>query len=202
LNRSIFSIFLDNFALSINKNLLEIFPLSWTITKTFFVFLRNWIRHYESMRQLLYTSLSQQLKIIETINVADILFWYIIRKGKKLTARIVFFKFLKKFKKNYALPGLAIFVHAMLMVEPHIWLKKKKIAGRLYEIPIYISAHRSKCIAIRWLLQAAKKRKWASITDSLSQEVWDACFKKGGAFLNKELVQLTAKRNKAYLRWL
>ncbi len=201
LNWSILSVFLENFSLSNGKISNEIFPLSRTVTKTFFIFLWNWIKHYESMWNLLYTSFSQQVKIIEDINVPDMLFRYIIRKGKKLTARTVFFKFLKKFKKKYSLPGLAIFTHAMLMVEPNVWLKKKKIAGRLYEIPIYISSNRSKCIAIRWLLQAAKKWKRASITESLSQEVWDACFKKGGAFANKELVQLTVKRNKAYLRW-
>lgn len=130
------------------------------------------------------------------------LFRFIIRKGKKLTARRVFLKFLKKFKKKYALPPLLIFTHALLMVEPKVWVKEKKIAGRQYDIPIYISSNRSKRIAIRWLLQAAKKRKRASITESLSQEVWDACFKKGGAFSNKENLHVVIKRNKSYMRWL
>jgi len=106
----------------------------------FFVFLRNRIRHYDNVKLLLFKSFNQQVNLDDDINVADILFKYIIRKGKKLTARIVFLKFLKKFKKKYALPGLAIFTHALLSVEPRIWLKKKKIAGRVYEIPIYISA--------------------------------------------------------------
>ena len=150
---------------------------------------------------MLYTSLNQQLKMVEEINVAQVLFKYILRKGKKLTARMVFLKFLKNFKKTFALPALAIFVHALLYVEPKIWLKEKKIAGRVYEIPIYISSSWSKRIAIRWLLQAAKKRKWAGIVESLTQEVWDACLKWGGAFNNKEKIQLTAKKNKAYLRW-
>jgi ribosomal protein S7 len=55
------------------------------------------------------------------------------------------------------MPALAIFTHAVLKTEPKIWLKKKKIAGRLYEIPIFISSRRSKAIAIRWLLEYAKK---------------------------------------------
>ena len=81
------------------------------------------------------------------------------------------------------------------------WLKQKKIAGKLYEIPIYISSSRSKRIAVRWLLQAAKKWKRAGIVESLTQEVWDACLKWGGAFNNRENLHLTAKKNKAYLRW-
>jgi len=47
---------------------------------------------------------------------------------------------LRKFKRKYNLPGLAIFAHAMLYIEPKVWLKEKKMAGRLYQIPIYISS--------------------------------------------------------------
>jgi small subunit ribosomal protein S7 len=148
---------------------------------------------------LFHASVTQNLKVIDEFNVARILFRYIIRKGEKFTARRVFLKFLKKFKKNYALPPLMIFAHALLFVEPKIWLKEKKIAGKVYQIPIYISPKRSKSIAIRWLLQAAKKRQTASITDSLAQEVWDACFKRGLAYNNKESLLVTAKKNKAYL---
>lgn len=202
LSRPLYLIFMDNFTLTGNKVTQNVFPLGRVLKKNFYIFLKKWIESYERIRYLLYTSFSQQVKMVDKINVPDILFKYIIWKGKKLTAWTVFLKFLKKFKKKYNLPGLAIFAHAMLFIEPKVWLKEKKMAGRVYEIPIYISASRSWRIAIWWLLQAAKKWKRASITDSLAHEVWDACFKRGGAFNNKELVQQTVKRNKAYLRWL
>jgi small subunit ribosomal protein S7 len=194
--------FFKSFSFSGLKSTQYFYLLSHNFTMRFFVFLRNRIRHYDNVKLLLFKSFNQQVNLDDDINVADVLFKYIIRKGKKLTARIVFLKFLRKFKKKYALPGLAIFTHALLSVEPRIWLKKKKIAGRVYEIPIYISASWSKRIAVRWLLQAAKKRKRASITDSLALEVWDACFRRGGAYNNKESTQLLAHWNKAYLRWL
>lgn len=194
--------FLENFS-NVGKNLdKDFFYLSRNLTKTFFTFFKNRIKHYEQIRFLFYTSFSHQAKILNEFNVADVLFRFIIWKGKKLTAWRVFLKFLKKFKKWYSLPPLLIFTHALLMVEPKIWIKEKKIAGRQYDIPIYISSNRSKRIAIRWLLQAAKKWKWASITESLSQEVWDACFKKGGAFSNKENLHIIIKRNKSYMWWL
>lgn len=201
ITRSLSFYFLENFVNNSNA-IKNVFPLGWGLTKTFFVFLKKWIKTYEMIWFFTYTSFSQQVKLVDKFNVPDIFFWYIIWKGKKLTARTVFLKFLKKFKKKYNLPGLAVFAHAMLFIEPKVWLKEKKMAGRVYEIPIYISSSWSKWIAIRWLLQAAKKRKWASIVDSLAQEVWDACFKRGAAFNNKETVQQTVKRNKAYLRWL
>lgn len=194
--------FLDNFTLTGNKVIQNVFPLGWSLQRNFYFFLKKRIESYERVRYLLYTSFSQQVKMVDKINVPDVLFKYIIWKGKKLTAWTVFLKFLRKFKRKYNLPGLAIFAHAMLYIEPKVWLKEKKMAGRLYQIPIYISSSWSCWIAIWWLLQAAKKWKWASITDSLAQEVWDACFKRGAAFNNKEVVQQTVKRNKAYLRWL
>jgi hypothetical protein len=120
------------------------FPDPYSLSNTFFFFLKSRVKHYENIRYLLYTSFSQQIKIIEDINVANTLFKFILRKGKKLTARGVFLRFLKKFKKKYALPALPIFVHALLFIEPKVWLKKKKIAGKLYEIPIFISPSRSK----------------------------------------------------------
>ncbi len=178
--------------------------LFWSkkLTKTFFQFFKNWIKTHEQVRFFFYTSFSHQVHVLEDFNVADTLFKFMIRRGKWLTARRVFLKFLKKFKKKYGLPPLMIFTHAMLMVEPKVWIKEKKIAGKQYDIPIYISADRSKRIAIRWLLQSAKKRKRASITESLAQEVWDACFKMGGAFSNKENLHMVIRRNKAYMRWL
>jgi small subunit ribosomal protein S7 len=187
---------------SITKPLGTFFPTTWPLTMTFFTWLRNNIWQYEMLRWLLFTSFRQQWNIIHNFDVGDMLFWYIIWKGKKLTARRVFLKFLKKFWNKYFLPGLIIFTHAMLLVEPKVWVKKKLIAGWAYEIPIYISPRRSKCIAIWWLLQAAKKRKRASITDSLALEVWDACFKRGVAYANKEAMTQLVKWNKAYLWWL
>jgi len=133
-------IFLEKFSLNGNLHTKKSFFDSKKLSQTFFIFLRNRVKYYENIRFLLYTSFSQQVKMIEEINVAQILFKYIIRKGKKLTARMVFLNFLKRFKRKYALPALAIFVHALLCVEPKIWLKEKKIAGRVYEIPIYISS--------------------------------------------------------------
>lgn len=180
----------------------DFFFKSWNLSKTFFQFFKNWIKHFEQIWFLFYSSFSHQAKIFSNFNLSKILVSFIIWKGKGLTARKVFLKFLKKFKWKYGLPPLLIFTHAMLTVEPKVWVKEKKIAGRQYDIPIYISPSWSKWMAIRWLLQAAKKRKRASITESLAQEVWDACFKRGGAFSNKENLQLTLKRNKAYMRWL
>jgi hypothetical protein len=119
--------FFQSFSFSGLKSTGYFYLLSHNFTMKFFVFLRNRIRHYDNVKLLLFKSFNQQVNLDDDINVADILFKYIIRKGKKLTARIVFLKFLKKFKKKYALPGLAIFTHALLSVEPRIWLKKKKL---------------------------------------------------------------------------
>jgi small subunit ribosomal protein S7 len=164
------------------------------------VYLKS-IQTYKNINMLMSQSLSQQLDVYVNINLINMLFKFLIKRGKKLSAWKVFIKFIRQFKNKYKMPALAIFTHAVLKLEPKIWLKKKKIAGWIYEIPIFISSRRSKAIAIRWLLEYAKKRQKYNFADSLSQEIWDACFNRGSSFNAKAVVHSTAKRNKSYMRW-
>jgi small subunit ribosomal protein S7 len=165
-----------------------------------YFYLKN-IQNYKNINMLLNQSFSQQLDVYVNLNLINLLFWFLIWWGKKLTAWRVFINFIKQFKEKYKMPALAIFTHAVLKTEPKIWLKKKKIAGRLYEIPIFISSRRSKSIAIRWLLEYAKKRQKYNISDSLSQEIWDACFNWGSTAHAWTVVHTTAKWNKSYMWW-
>ena len=167
----------------------------------FFFLQKQTMQNYKNLNSLLYSSFSQQLDVNVSLNLSNLLFWYLIKKGKKLIARKVFLKFLYRFKEKYKMPALVIFAHAVLKLEPKVWLKKKRIAGWIYEIPIFISSWWSKAIAIRWLLQYAKKWQQYSIADSLSQEIWDCCLNRGSSISAWNLVHATAKRNKSYMRW-
>lgn len=195
-----FSNFYINFDNSLKKKLL-FFPNSNKNFEWFSNFYIKNIQNYKNITNLLSQSFTQQLDVYVNINLINMLFKFLIKWGKKLSARKVFIKFITQFKKKYKMPALAIFTHAVLRLEPKIWLKKKKIAGWIYEIPIFISSWWSKAIAIRWLLTYAKKWQKYNFSDSLSQEIWDACFNWGLSFNAKTVIHTTAKRNKSYMWW-
>ena len=178
-----------------------IFNKTFLDIETIFLKKKNFLEKNSNMWILLKSSFIKQLSGLTHLNMAKILVVNLTRNGKKLKAWKLFIRFLKIFQRKYNLPGLLFFIHAVLLIEPKIWIKKKKIAGKIYEIPIYISSKWSKSIAVRWLISAAKKWKKSNFADSLAKEVWDASFSRGLANSYKEQIHLTAKKNKAFLWW-
>lgn len=153
------------------------------------------------IKKLLKISFQKQLTSLKSLNISNLLYFSLIKNGKKLKAWKILFKFLKFFHDKYNLPGMLFLIHSILILEPKIWIKKKKIAGKIYEIPIFISSKWSKTIAVRWLILAAKKWKKSNFSESLANEVWDVAFNWGLAINYKETIQNIAKKNKAFLRW-
>ena len=191
---------------------LMFFKTNFFIEPLFFDFFQNWKKDFLSLKDyfiqylnkfiLIQSSFQTHLLSLSRLNLPKFLVVSLLKNGKKKKARKLFTNFNSFFKKNYKLPGLIIFIHAILLTEPKIWIKKKKLAGKLYEIPIFIKPEWSLKIAIRWILEGARKKKKNNFIKWLSLEIIDCCFKKGFASLKKNLIHETVKKNKAYIRWI
>lgn len=193
-------IFFHDFSWSIKKK--SFFkPTRRNISYFYYLYNLNMLR-YKDLLSLFDGSFTQQLDLNVNLNLIHMFFWALIWRGKKLTAWWVLKNFLIWFRSQYWIPGLIFLTHTILKLEPWIWLKKKWLAGWVYEIPLFISSRRSKAIAIWWLIKAAKKRKKYDFSEGLSNELWECAFNWGPTIALRKSLHFTAKRNRSYTWWL
>lgn len=181
---------------------LEVFPVSRYQLNYFFTKYKSTLNAYMSNIQLVNSSFGRQISLSVETNLIKALFFAMVKNGKYLTAWKTFFKFLKTFWRVYKIPTIAIFTHSVLLLEPGVWLKKKKVAGKIYEIPIYISSFWSQSIAIWWLLKAAWKRNQIGFSKALVDEIWDSCFGRGSSYSQKKNLHIAVKKGQSYSWWL
>src|SRR5919199_337538 len=81
---------------------------------------------------------------------------------------------------------------------PLIEVKPRRVGGATYQVPVEIRADRRTSLAMRWLIQAARKRPGKSMSDRLAGELMDAMNNTGGAVRRKEETHKMAEANKAF----
>ena len=89
-------------------------------------------------------------------------------------------------------------------VKPSIEVKRVRIAGTTYQVPAVISRKRQETLAIRWIIEAARKRKQNSnktFSECLAQELWEAYNKQGQARQKRDELHKMAESNRAYIRY-
>lgn len=123
--------------------------------------------------------------------------------GKKSKAERVFYDALEIVAKKTGKDALEIFHQAMDNVKPSVEVRPRRVGGATYQVPMELSAFRKQSLAIRWLLDAARKRAEKSMTDRLSSEIMEASQNQGGAIKKKEDTHRMAEANRAFAhyRW-
>jgi small subunit ribosomal protein S7 len=77
-------------------------------------------------------------------------------------------------------------------------VKSRRVGGATYQVPVEVRPSRRNALAMRWLVDAARKRNEKSMTDRLAGEFMDAADKRGGAARKKDEVHRMAEANKAF----
>src|SRR5439155_25248586 len=79
----------------------------------------------------------------------------------------------------------------------------RRVGGATYQVPVEIRADRRASLAMRWLIEAARKRPGKSMADRLAGELVDAMNNAGGAVRRKEETHKMAEANKArsHYKW-
>ena len=98
---------------------------------------------------------------------------------------------------------LKIFKEAISNIRPTLEVRSRRVGGATYQVPVEVKTKRSQTLALRWLLDAARKRKNKTMTDKLINELMDAYQKKGSAMKKREDTHRMAESNKAFahFRW-
>ncbi len=123
--------------------------------------------------------------------------------GKKITAQKIMYGALERIESKTGEKGIDIFNKAMENVRPVMEVKSRRVGGATYQVPIEVRPVRQQSLAIRWIVDAARKRNERTMIERLSNELMDAATEKGAAFKKKEDTYKMAEANKAFAhyRW-
>ena len=96
-----------------------------------------------------------------------------------------------------------IFNEAINNIKPTVEVRSRRVGGATYQVPVEVKSKRAQALAIRWLVDSARKRKDKHMSDKIFNELYDAYEKKGAAVKKREDVHKMAESNKAFahFRW-
>ena len=123
----------------------------------------------------------------------------LMKAGKKSTAEKVFYSAMDLLGKKYPnVEPLQIFETAINNVKPLVEVKSKRVGGSTYQVPFEVNRKRQQSLALRWVIEAARKRKGRPMCERLSAELVDAYNKTGGAYSTRDNTHKMAEANKAF----
>ncbi|AZQ82813.1 30S ribosomal protein S7 [Colwellia sp. BRX10-3] len=124
--------------------------------------------------------------------------------GKKSTAEKIVYGALDILtEKNTEKTHLELFETALDNIRPQVEVKSRRVGGSTYQVPVEVRPVRRNALAMRWLVEAARKRGEKSMAQRLANEMLDASDSKGSAVKKREDVHRMAEANKAFAhyRW-
>ena len=123
--------------------------------------------------------------------------------GKKVTAQKIVYGAFNIVAEKTGREAMDAFQQALDNVTPALEVKARRVGGATYQVPMEIRADRKQSLAIRWLVEYARKRNEHSMEQKLAGEIMDAINGQGGAFKKKEDTHKMAEANKAFAhyRW-
>ena len=128
---------------------------------------------------------------------------FVMYDGKKSVAEKLIYTALDQVKNKTKEDPIKIFNDAINNIRPNLEVRSRRVGGATYQIPVEVKTKRSQTLALRWLLEATRKRKNKTMSEKLFNELMDASQKKGAAMKKREDTHKMAESNKAFAhyRW-
>tara|TARA_Y100000590_G_scaffold467222_1_gene645430 strand:+ start:2474 stop:2944 length:471 start_codon:yes stop_codon:yes gene_type:complete len=128
---------------------------------------------------------------------------FVMYDGRKAVAEKIIYNTLEKIKAKTKDDPIKIFNEAITNIRPNLEVRSRRVGGATYQVPVEVRTKRSQTLALRWLLEATRKRKNKTMSDKLFNELMDASQKKGAAIKKREDTHKMAESNKAFAhyRW-
>ena len=127
----------------------------------------------------------------------------IMRSGKKSIAEKIMYKALDTVTSKSSQDCVELMEKALENVRPVVEVKSRRVGGATYQVPVEVRPSRRNTLAMRWLIDAAKKRGEKTMASKLAGELLDASESKGSAVKKREDTHKMAEANKAFshFRW-
>lgn len=123
--------------------------------------------------------------------------------GKKSVAERIIYSALDQVVDKKGGKPVELLEQAMENVRPAVEVKSRRVGGATYQVPVEVRPARRNSLAMRWLIDSARKRSEKSMAQRLAGELMDAADSRGSAVKKKEDTHRMAEANKAFshYRW-
>ena len=127
----------------------------------------------------------------------------VMNDGKKSVAERIVYGAMDKMQARASRDPLEMFHAALDNVKPTLEVRSRRVGGATYQVPIEVRPARRMTLAIRWIIDVARKRSEKSMVDRLAAELMDAANGRGAAFKKREDTLRMAEANRAFshYRW-
>jgi small subunit ribosomal protein S7 len=127
----------------------------------------------------------------------------VLWKGKKDQARRIVYDALELVEKRSGQDPLTVLKKAVDNLRPSVEVRSRRVGGSSYQVPVEVRPRRANTLAVRWLVDFARKRRENAMSERLANEILDASTRQGAAFKRREDIHKMAESNKAFAhyRW-
>jgi small subunit ribosomal protein S7 len=127
----------------------------------------------------------------------------VMKSGKKPVAERIVYGALSHIETKSRSNPMELFEKALDNVKPVVEVKSRRVGGATYQVPVEVRPKRRSTLAMRWLIEASRRRGEKSMAQRLAGEIVDASENRGTAVRKREDVHRMAEANKAFshYRW-
>ncbi len=130
----------------------------------------------------------------------------VMNDGKKSVAERIIYGALSRMSERSGQDdqqSLEMLEQALENVKPAVEVKSRRVGGATYQVPVEVRPQRRQTLAMRWVIDAARKRSEKTMAHRLAHELLEAADNRGSAVKKKEDVHRMAEANKAFshYRW-
>ena len=127
----------------------------------------------------------------------------VMQDGKKSTAEKIMYGAIANLDSRGEASGIELFERAIENVKPLLEVRSRRVGGATYQVPVEVRAVRRQTLALRWIVEYARKRNERTMVERLANELFEAANERGSSFKKKEDMHRMAEANKAFAhyRW-
>ena len=123
---------------------------------------------------------------------------HVMKRGKKSLAERIVYGALGIVQDKTKRDPVEVFGEALENVEPAVEVKSRRVGGSTYQVPVEVRVGRRSALAMRWLVDFARRRGEKSMPARLAGEIMDAADGRGNAVKRREDTHRMAEANKAF----
>jgi len=123
--------------------------------------------------------------------------------GKKSVAENIVYGAMERVEQKLKKAPIEVFHEALDNIKPSVEVRSRRVGGATYQVPVEVRPERREALAIRWLIDASRKRNEHTMQERLAGELIDAVQSRGTAVKKREDTHKMADANKAFshYRW-
>ena len=123
---------------------------------------------------------------------------YIMLDGKKSVAEKIFYGAMDILQSKTKKDPIGLFHDILKAVAPQLEVKSRRVGGATYQVPVEVKADRGQILAMRWIIEASRKRSEHTMTERLAGEMMDVLENRGTCLKKREDTHKMAEANKAF----